>query len=89
MPSITPVLTFDFGGCGRKENLLALVDGLFWIEAMGAVLGVDPGKPGIGDFGRAMYEDASLKEAAEALCAPVRQKRMAAAQTGMATYKGV
>ncbi|MGB7244295.1 MAG: hypothetical protein WBC93_19700 [Sulfitobacter sp.] len=86
LPSTDGVLDFDFAGCGHRVNLLALIDGLFWIEAIGAVVGIDPGKPGIGDFGRAMYEDKSLKEMADILPPAVRQKRMAAARAGRATH---
>lgn len=86
LPSGNGVLDFDFAGCGRRINLLALIDGLFWIEAIGSVVGIDPGKPGIGDFGRVMYEDRSLKEMAEILPPAVRQKRMAAARAGRATH---
>jgi fructoselysine-6-P-deglycase FrlB-like protein/hydroxymethylpyrimidine pyrophosphatase-like HAD family hydrolase len=86
LPSEDRVLQFDYSGCGRRINLLALIDGLFWLEAIGAVVGIDPGKPGIADFGRVMYEDRSLVEIARKLLPAVRQKRAAAAKTGRATH---
>ena len=68
---------FDLRSCGRLDNALAMIDGLGIIEAMGTVLGIDPGKPGTGEFGRAIYDDRSLLDLAEALPANVRHKRAA------------
>lgn len=70
----------DHGLCGRLENLLGLIDGLSLIEAIGETLGVDPGKPGIGDFGRAIYDDPSLEKLAHDLPPRVRHKRAAMAK---------
>jgi hypothetical protein len=74
----------DYGGCGRLDNLLGLVDGLAMVEAIGEVIGTDPGKPGIGEFGRAMYEDRSLETLAGELPARVRHKRAALAKADAA-----
>lgn len=74
-------LTIEYGACGRLENLLALVDGLGLIEAMGTVLGVDPGKPGIAEFGRKIYEDRSLADLADAMPTRMRHKRAAVARS--------
>jgi fructoselysine-6-P-deglycase FrlB-like protein len=70
----------DYGSCGRLENLLGFVDGLAVIEAIGEVLGIDPGKPGIGKFGRAIYGDRSLERLAAELSTRVRHKRAAIAK---------
>ena len=70
----------DHRSCGRLDNALAMIDGLSIIEAMGTVLGIDPGKPGIGEFGRAMYDDRSLADLAQALPPQVRHKRAAIAK---------
>jgi fructoselysine-6-P-deglycase FrlB-like protein len=70
----------DYGSCGRLENLLGLIDGLAVVEAIGEVLGIDPGKPGIGEFGRAIYDDRSLEKLANGLPARVRHKRAAIAK---------
>lgn len=70
----------DHGSCGRLENVLALVDGLGLLEAFGSVLGIDPGSPGIGEFGRSIYDDRSLAQLAEAMPARVRHKRAAIAR---------
>lgn len=69
------------GSCGRLDNALAMIDGLGIIEAMGTVLGIDPGKPGIGEFGRSMYDERSLADLAEAMSPRVRHKRAAIARS--------
>ncbi len=79
-------LTFSYRDCGRKQNLFGIIDGLFWLEAMGLAKSVDPAKPGIADFGRSIYEDTSLSELANELPAPVRQKLGAAAQSETVFY---
>lgn len=79
-PSLRRVMV-DQRSCGRLDNALAMIDGLGIIEAMGTVLGIDPGKPGIGEFGRAMYDDRSLADLAYALPAHVRHKRAAIAKS--------
>jgi len=71
----------DERSCGRLDNALAMIDGLGIIEAMGTVLGIDPGKPGIGEFGRAIYDDRSLADLAQALPPHVRHKRAAIAKS--------
>ena len=68
---------FSFGSCGRFHNALGIVLGLIWIEAIGKAVGIDPGKPGIGDFGRALYSDNSLEDLSLMLGPAVRQKRSA------------
>lgn len=71
----------DQRSCGRLDNALAMIDGLGIIEAMGTVLGIDPGKPGVGEFGRAIYDDRSLADLAQALLPHVRHKRAAIAKS--------
>ncbi|MEQ6335243.1 hypothetical protein [Sphingobium sp. MK2] len=71
----------DQRSCGRLDNALAMIDGLGIIEAMGTILGIDPGKPGIGEFGRAIYDDHSLADLAQALPPNVRHKRAAIAKS--------
>lgn len=70
----------DYGSGGRLDNLLGIIDGLSHIEAIGEVLGIDPGKPGIGDFGRAIYDDRSLETTAAELRPRLRHKRAAIAK---------
>jgi hydroxymethylpyrimidine pyrophosphatase-like HAD family hydrolase len=74
----------DYGNCGRLENLLGLVDGFALIEALGEIFEIDPGKPGIGEFGRVIYADRSLEALAQELPVRVRHKRAAMAKAGTA-----
>lgn len=69
--------TISFAECGRLSNALGIIDALGIIEAMGQAVGVDPGKPGYGDFGPAVFDDRSLEFAEAELPKPVRHKRMA------------
>ncbi len=73
-------LTWDYGDCGRLENLFALIDGLGLIEALGESVCLDPGKPGIGPFGRSIFDDAALAQVAAGLSSAVRHKRAAIAR---------
>jgi len=73
--------SLDNGSCGRLANAFALVDGLALLEAIGSVVGIDPGKPGIGEFGRLVYDDRSLEMLADTMPANVRQKRSAIAKS--------
>lgn len=70
----------DYDNCGRLANIIGLIDGLAMIEAVGEVLNIDPGKPGIGEFGRTIYDDRSLEQTARDLPARVRHKRAAIAK---------
>lgn len=80
LPSDLRRMNVDYGTCGRLANILGLIDGLAAIEAIGKVLSIDPGKPGIGEFGRAIYDDRSLEQLARDLPARVRHKRAAIAK---------
>lgn len=80
LPAAVRRLVLDHGTCGRLEGALSLVDGLGLVEALGMVRGTDPGRPGMGEFGRQVYEDRSLAEAANQLPANVRHKRAAMAR---------
>lgn len=69
---------FDFGNAGRMRTAAGIVEGLVIVEAIGAATGIDPGKPGIGDFGRSLYEEDGLLALARQLGPAVRHKRSAA-----------
>lgn len=77
LPSSVREIGADFGNCGRFANALGLLQGLVWIEAMGSAAGIDPGKPGFADFGRALYSDGALLHLAQGLEPALRQKRAA------------
>ena len=78
LPEDLPVRHESYASGGRYENLCGIIKGLFWIEAIGAMRGIDPGKPGIASYGRTIYGDDTLLSVAKALPAPVRQKLIAA-----------
>src|SRR3546814_12803599 len=58
----------------RYSNAVGIVQGLVLVEAIGKAVGVDPGKPGIGEFGRALYDDGALLDLARDLGPPARQR---------------
>lgn len=78
LPSSTRTFQADYGACGRLSNVFAVIDGLGWLEAIGTAVGVDPGKPGIGEFGRVLYEDPVLEDVGDELNSAVRHKSAAA-----------
>ncbi|WP_415014848.1 hypothetical protein [Brevundimonas sp.] len=67
----------DAGGCGRFENAALILDGLVLVEAMGAAVGIDPGRPGAGAFAEALYESDALYRAVAAREPAVRLKTAA------------
>lgn len=69
---------FDFGNAGRFSTAIGIIEGLVIVEAIGAATGIDPGKPGIGEFGRGLYDEDGLLSLARQLNPAVRQKRAAA-----------
>ena len=77
LPSEVRHISMSFRNCGRFRNAVGIIQGLVWIEAMGRAVGIDPSKPGVGEFGRALYEDSSLERVAERLGPAARQKRRA------------
>jgi fructoselysine-6-P-deglycase FrlB-like protein/hydroxymethylpyrimidine pyrophosphatase-like HAD family hydrolase len=68
---------FEFGNAGRLRTAIGIVEGLVIVEAIGTATGIDPGKPGIGDFGRSLYEEDGLLTLAQQLGPAVRHKRAA------------
>lgn len=69
--------TIHLGECGRLFNVLGVIEGLGVIEAMGMATNIDPGKPGYGKFGPAIYDDRSLEDVEAELPKTVRHKRIA------------
>lgn len=74
VPSEVRKSTFDFGNCGRFENAVGIITGLALIEAMGKAVQIDPGKPGVGSFGRDLYDDYALETSVKDLHPAVRHK---------------
>jgi len=82
MPASIRQLTVNLADCGRLANALGIVDGFGLIEAMGQARGIDPAKPGYGDFGPTMYADDGLERLVRRMPPPVRHKRRAMARAG-------
>ncbi len=74
IPSTVRKSIVDFGNCGRFDNAVGILRGLVLIEAMGDAVGTDPGKPGVGTFGRSIYDDEALYSASTSLTSAVRHK---------------
>lgn len=74
VPSDVRQSTFDFGNCGRFENAIGIITGLSLIEAMGQAVQLDPGKPGVEQFGRDLYDDPALFRSVQNLQPAVRHK---------------
>ncbi len=77
IPDEVRKIAVDFAGCGRLDNALGVIECLAIIEAMGASVGIDPGKPGIAEFGREIYQDDTLRQGAERLRPAISHKRAA------------
>ena len=77
LPSSQRQLEVDFADCGRFANAVGVLKGLVLVESIGLSLGIDPGKPSIGQFGPAMYESDALHHTALKLVPSIRQKRSA------------
>jgi len=77
IPPTISRLQMPYGNCGRFQNFLAVLDALVVVEAIGTACGVDPARPGVGEFARAMYEARSLNRLVSRLTPAVRQKQLA------------
>jgi hypothetical protein len=56
IPANIPSAHLDFGPSGRGNLFEAVVAALCVVEAAGATKGIDPGRPGVADFGRRIFE---------------------------------
>jgi fructoselysine-6-P-deglycase FrlB-like protein/hydroxymethylpyrimidine pyrophosphatase-like HAD family hydrolase len=77
LPRSAPRMTLHAPFPGRLASALLVLEALAVVEALGEAVGRDPGKPGVGDFGRDVYSAVGLVDLATALPAPVRLKRAA------------
>jgi fructoselysine-6-P-deglycase FrlB-like protein/phosphoglycolate phosphatase-like HAD superfamily hydrolase len=77
LPDSARRLSLDYANCGRLQCALAIVDSLVLVEALGRAVNVDPGSPGVGDFGRKIYQSRSLGTLATHLSPAVRHKQQA------------
>ncbi len=77
LPPATRQLTAKIGDGGRLWNVIGIAEALVIVEAMGAAVDIDPGRPGIADFGRALYYNDRLLKLSLSLGSSTRQKRAA------------
>lgn len=75
IPSTIPVVYFGFGAPGRHTLFDAILKSFGIVEGIGEVTGIDPGKPGVADFGRMIYDSRDLLVAVESEDAATRRKR--------------
>jgi hypothetical protein len=68
----------NFGAAGRAARFEALAFGLAFIEAVGLAKAIDPGKPGVADFGRRLFDSNVLHDIDVSDEALVGRKRRAA-----------
>lgn len=55
LPTNIPVLRLDFTGPPIHQSLAGLIAGLYVSLGAGVASGIDPGKPGVPEFGRRLY----------------------------------
>ncbi|MCR5870903.1 MULTISPECIES: HAD family hydrolase [unclassified Sphingomonas] len=65
------------GHGGRLANAVGIVRGLAIVGHLGGIAGVDPGRPGRGDFAEAIYDDDALQDLVTNLTPAVRHKATA------------
>lgn len=89
LPNPPRRVVLERGAGGRLDNALAIIDSLGIVEAIGTAVDIDPGKPGIGEFGRSVYENRSLAELAAAMPRRLRHKRAAVAKLDDGGHGGI
>ncbi|NKX16061.1 HAD hydrolase family protein [Ochrobactrum pseudogrignonense] len=77
LPGDLRVVEIDLGLSGRLANALGVIDALVLVEAMGAAVNIDPGRPPIGSYAKSIYEDQALLSLSAELSPPVEHKRAA------------
>jgi hypothetical protein len=74
LPKTVRTAHIDIGQAGRFNTAVSVVDGLMAILLLGEAAGIDPGRPGRGEFADAIYGDTSLAELAAKLTPALRHK---------------
>lgn len=77
LPGTVPRVHLDFGRAGRGAMLGALLAALAVVEAAGDAKAIDPGRPQVPGFGRAVFAQSSLATLAIDEGLPARRKRRA------------
>lgn len=68
-------MAVDLGDAGRHRTAVGLMQGLAVIRAIGNDTAIDPGRPGVGDLAKPIYDDPSLDQLSRQLTPAVRHKR--------------
>lgn len=74
LPSAVRSIEIDLDHAGRFRTAVSIAGGLELVRALGDAVGIDPGKPGRGDFAGAIYSDAGLADLVSELGPAVRHK---------------
>lgn len=77
VPGDASTAHFAFGRAGRGTTFESLLASFVIVEAAGALKGVDPGRPGVADFGRRIFDSPGLLQLVEGDDAAVRRKERA------------
>jgi hydroxymethylpyrimidine pyrophosphatase-like HAD family hydrolase len=75
LPPDVPITTLDFGNGGRQKVFEGVVEGLVIVEALGEHRQIDPGRPGVPEFGRQIYRLQDLIDCVEEEDAAINRKR--------------
>jgi hypothetical protein len=75
IPPTIPRMHFRFGAPGRHTLFDAILTSFGIVDGLGNTTGIDPGKPGVADFGRMIYDSRDLLVAIESEDAATRRKR--------------
>jgi hypothetical protein len=75
VPAATARVHLDFGSPGRGGLFEAILTSFGIVEGIGRTVGIDPGKPGVADFGRNIFEAQDLISAVKNEDAATRRKR--------------
>src|SRR5205807_6697658 len=55
LPRTIPIAKIDIPGAGTEAGVCALAMAQFITAAAGEAVGIDPGRPGVPEFGRKLY----------------------------------
>lgn len=88
IPAELRTLEFSLGNCGRYDCALAIVDCMALVEAWGLATAIDPGKPALGQFADAIYDDTSLLDNMSRRTSAGRQKRIALTLRDTPDFRG-
>jgi trehalose-6-phosphatase len=74
LPSSVRIVEIDLEHAGRLRTAVSIAEGLEIVRTLGTAAGIDPAKPGRGDFAGTIYGDTGLADLAATLRPAVRHK---------------